>query len=104
MPDFAANTQTIASRMATRLGRGAETIDLPSAPDFAKTHDLTGDDPAAVRAAFDGKLMAFFAAHPDLSVEAANGNLIVYRFNKLVPAEGIPGLLEDGNALVQALR
>ena len=104
VPDFAANGQTTATRIAGRLGHGPETIALSSAPDFSKTHLLTGSDPAAIQSTFDSRLVAFFSQRSDISVEAASGGLLVYRYQKLASPQELPGLLTDGIALVEALR
>jgi len=64
-------------------------------PQFAKQMSLQSPDRRSTRALFGADLIAYLEDRPDLCLEAAGPNLLLYRFDTLLPPEDSPTFLDE---------
>ena len=79
-------------------------IDFTSHPVFSGQYFLKGADEAAIRARFQPEILAYFEAHPGLTVEVRGDGLVFYRHSELVEGGGIRTLLADALEVLQLFR
>jgi hypothetical protein len=79
-------------------------IDFTSHPVFSGQYFLKGADEAAIRARFQPEILAYFEAHPGLTVEVRGDGLVFYRHSELVEGGGIRTLLADALGVLQLFR
>ena len=67
-------------------------------------YQLQGSDEESVRELFQPGVLEYFEQHKGLCVEGKGNQLIVYYQGKRPGVDAIPGLMQDGLAVVGMLR
>jgi hypothetical protein len=83
---------------------GQKEISFESAPEFAKKYLVKGEDEEAVRRLFGPTVMAFFEQQNNLSCEAVENRLLIYRPEKTIKPEDLRTFLDNATQLLELLR
>jgi hypothetical protein len=85
-----------APALTREVQAGYRDIVFVNREEFSRHYQLFSIDEAAVRRSFTGELLDYFAAHPDLNVEAHGDRLLVYGKAVRATPEAIRELTEAG--------
>jgi hypothetical protein len=102
LPKFVLRPEHLFHKLGSLFGY--QDIDFDSHPAFSKRYLLRGDDEPAVRHAFTSEVLEFFEANPGLTVEGADGRLVVYRPGHRAKPEAVRDLLDEGLSVLSLLR
>jgi len=101
LPDFEIKPEGLFDKLASKLGRVE--IDFAEDAEFSNKFQLTSADETAVRSLFGMAVRGWFTVHRGISVEAADGRLLVYRRNKRVAPQNLRQFYEECSQLVDYL-
>lgn len=84
--------------MGHKIGQwfGSQDIDFDSHPTFSRKYLLRGSNEAAIRGAFNEKVLDYYEGKSGLCTEGAGNALLFYREGTRVRPEGVRALMEEG--------
>jgi hypothetical protein len=83
---------------------GQKEISFESAPEFSKKYLVKGDDEEAVRRLFSPTVLSLFEQQNNLSCEAVENRLLVFRPDRTVKPEDLHDFLDNAVQLLELLR
>ncbi len=102
LPDFEMWPENPIFRALGRVLKWQD-INFDSSPVFSASYILRGPDETAVRAAFTGEMLAFFAEHKGWTVQVRSGNVGIFRAGQRVKPEAISEFLEETAGILRGL-
>ncbi len=102
LPSFSLEPEGFLHRLVASLGW--QDINFDTHPEFSRMYQLQGSDEESVRELFQPGVLEYFEQHKGLCVEGKGNQLIVYYQGKRPGVDAIPGLMQDGLAVVGMLR
>lgn len=97
LPRFALRGKRGLRQPPRPFNRPPQEIVLQDAPGFARHYRLRGEDPQAVRAIFNARVIQFFEANPGIDVEATQDQLLVYRPRKRIKPDQLRDALAEAH-------
>jgi hypothetical protein len=91
---FALGPEGLLDKLSTVFG--GQDIDFASHPTFSRRYRLRGQPEAAIRQCFVPRALDYFDRNHGLSVEAMEGELVVYRASKRLRRDGLRELIDRG--------
>jgi len=83
---------------------GMQDINFPTHPEFSRIYLLRGEQEVQIRSLFERGLLSFFEHHPQWCTEASGSVVVLWRQDKRIPPQELPGFLVFGQELCQRLR
>lgn len=97
LPRFALRNKRGLRQPPRPFNRLPQEIVLQDAPGFSRHYHLRGEDPQAVRAIFNARVIQFFEANPGIDVEATQDLLLVYRPKKRIKSDQLRDALAEAH-------
>lgn len=98
LPTFILQPASLVTRAKKFVG--FEGLSFPEHPNFGNACHLAGEDERALRRIFNPAIIHYFEEHPDLTIEAQDQCLIVYRPQRM-KAELFPAFLDEAKDLLR---
>jgi carbonic anhydrase len=102
LPSFMLSPENVLHKIISTFGY--QDIDFEENPDFSKSYLLRGPDEDAIRQTFAKDVLAFFANHKKLSVEAGGNAILIYRASRRESPDNIRAALEHWFSAFSLLR
>jgi hypothetical protein len=83
---------------------GYKDIDFEFYPIFSKKYFLRGKDEGLIRNTFTDSIIQYYEQHPGISTEGEGNKIIYYSGSKIVPADQIQQLIQQGYELFELFR
>jgi len=99
---FTLKTRGIFQKVAEALGRKG--IEFENRPVFSQRYVLKGNDEAAIRRTFNDSVLSFFEQQGNLSCEAIEDQLLVYRHNRRVHLDALREFQNNAVQIVDLMR
>ncbi|HSJ05545.1 MAG TPA: hypothetical protein VK936_02510 [Longimicrobiales bacterium] len=99
LPPFSLRPEHFLHRVAGAFGY--QDIDIDGHPEFSRAFLLRGDDPAAVRSAFNHRVTAFLERRPRTCAAGVGRELLYWRPGRRVGTEELAGFVEEGHEIAR---
>lgn len=103
LPQFLMHPENFFNKAANWLGLQND-IDFVDYPKFSDQYRLDGDDEDFIRYSLNPHFLQFFSIEQGWTLEGLNYFLIIYRKNRLIPANSIEVLYKKGMHILEMLK
>ncbi|MBL7661361.1 hypothetical protein JNK13_01280 [bacterium] len=99
LPQFELRPENFFDKLADTFG--FKDIDLPQHPEFSKTFLIKGAEQQHVQALFSPTVITYLMQNRDLHIEGSGNQLLIYRYNRITPAEQVSRRREEASQIAR---